>query len=252
MSDETTILHARIVALERLAADTEIGAFGLMDQRDAALKMADALRTELNALKLEMKRKDELHERTDVEFLKRQIEEHKRLRVKQMAENERLKSDLQKLAQSDRDDEHDKARLLSAHREETCALRRRIGSLEAIDQRDCKDRVLFQEALRQHEVLKRRVRELEQPDQPSTFDALSRVASVMSRASRWCNAKDADDLREQTDELVRLTVAGSGLSAGELKRQQDSIASCFFKAFSRAVMGQIDDRVEELKKRRVP
>jgi hypothetical protein len=39
---------------------------------------------------------------------------------------------------------------------------------------------------------------------------------------------------------------------GELKRQQDSIASCFFKAFSRAVMGQIDDRVEELKKRRVP
>jgi len=246
MSDQEPILRARISALERQVADTEIGAFGLMEQRDAALKTADALRAELIALK----RRDEVH--PDVDLLRRQIEEHKRLRVKQTAENERLRSDLQKLAQTDRDAEQDKARLLAAHREEVGALRRRISALEAINQRDCKDRVLQQEALKQHEVLKRRVHELEHLGQPATFEALSRVASVMSRASRWCTAKDADDLREQTDELVRLSVAGSGLSAGDLKRQQDAIASCFVRAFSRAVMGQVDDRVEELKKRRIP
>jgi hypothetical protein len=220
-----------------------------MDQRDAALKTAEALRVELNALKLEMKQKDESFVRTDVEFLKRQIEEHKRLRVKQLEENEKMRSELTKLEQRDRDAEHDLARLQSLHKEEVNFLRRRIRSLETVRDHD-QDKVLLQEAIRQHETLKRKVQELEYLKTASTFNALAGVASVMNRANRRCTAKDVDELKERTGELVRLAVAGDGLTAGELKQRQDAISSCFFTSFSHAVMSLEDERVEELKRRR--
>jgi len=249
--NENATLQARIESLERDLANAEAGNETFMDQRDAERKTVADLRIEMNKQKEEMKAKDQSFERTNVETLKRQIETFKFLRVKQTDENEKLKSEVKKMKEEDRDFLADKMRLDAMHQEEVKTLRRRISSLEAVKDHD-QDKALLQEALRQHEVLKRQVQELEslKTSSSSTFNALAGVASVMNRANRRCTAKDVDELKERTGELVRLAVAGDGLMAGELKQRQDAISSCFFTSFSHAVMSLEDERVEELKRRR--
>lgn len=242
-------LQARIQSLERELANADAGNDTFMDQRDAERKTVVALRIDIDALKEEMKKKDESFELKNVESLKKQIQHFKFLRVKQTEENEKSKSEILKMKEEDRDFAADKTRLASMHREEVNMLRRRINSLETVKDPD-HDKALMREAIRQHEQLKRKVQELEQAKQPSTYNALAGVASVMNRANRRCTSKDVDQLREQTNELVQLSVAGSGLTAGELKKRQETIASCFFTSFSHAVMSLEDERVDELKRHR--
>jgi len=248
-------LQARIQTLERDLGSAELGYNTFMDQRDAERKTVEALQSEIEMLKEDMKKRDESFGRLDIGSLKRQIEQLKFLRVKQTAENDKLKLEIMNLKKADRDFVQEKVMLCARHQEEVHALRKRIGSLEVVNQQQRdqdKDKALFQEAIRQHEALKRAVQELEYVKQSSvsTFDALASVAAVMNRANRRCTSKDVDELREQTNKLVRLAVAGEGLSAGELKQRQDAITSCFFTSFSHSVMRQVDERVDELKRHR--
>ncbi len=215
---------------------------------EAERKTVAALKAEISALKEEMKGKDESFERQNVETLKRQIEQLKRARVREMAENEKLKSQVEKMKEEDRDFLSEKMRLGAMHQEAVMALRKRISALEAVKSQD-KAAMMQEAAIRHYETLKRRVEELESlRTSPSIFNALAGVASVMSRANRRCTAKEADELREKTCELVRLAVAGDGLTAGELKQRQDTISSGFFTLFSHVVMRLEDERVEELKR----
>ena len=153
MEEERTNAALRIRSLEKEVADAEIGNFGLLDQRDAEQRKAAALRKELDELRV---RNEELA-RGDMELLRRNVADLKRIRVQQDGKLQKLAAELQALKQVDRDAAAGVERLQTRHEAELGAQRARTTALEARLAVDRDIRIRAETAIAQGDVLRRKV-----------------------------------------------------------------------------------------------